>query len=127
MRVDYTRLRGLRLKSFLSYYMFFSCFFFYKNIKTERSFRVFLVFFSSKPKIVLNMFLFSNAKILSRGAYLREIRIVLHCFLLTSNHVNGVRTILRYFVEIPHQSFKMRTTFFFCNPPQSLNMFLACS
>ena len=58
--------------------------FFYKNIKTEGSLRMFLVFFSFKPKMFLTCSYFSNAKILLRGAYLREIQIVLHCFLLTS-------------------------------------------
>ena len=60
---------------------------FYKNIKTKGSVpRV----FSFKPKNVLNMFFFPNAKILSRGAYLREIGIVVFIviFLTSKKHAN---------------------------------------
>ena len=44
---------------------------------------MFLVFSALSLKMFLTCFYFPNAKILSHDAYLREIRIVLHCFLLT--------------------------------------------
>ena len=50
---------------------------------------MFLVFFSFKRKNVLNMFLFFKCKDSLAWRNLREIRIVLHCFLLTSKTVKN--------------------------------------
>ena len=75
--------------------------FFYKNIKTERSLRMFLVFSVLSLKIFLICSYFPNAKILSRGAFFEKFKLYSTLFfLLTSNHVN-CKTIL-IFRGIPH-------------------------
>ena len=47
--------------------------FLYKNIKTKRSFRMFLVFSVLSLKMFLTYYYFPNEKILSRCAYLRAV------------------------------------------------------
>ena len=72
-------------KTFLPYTRFF-----YKNIKTEGSLVIFLVFYNFKPKNVLNMFLFSKCNdSLTWRISSRNSNCGLLFFVDVKNNVNG--------------------------------------